>query len=126
MFDMTIKKKYSSKSNTVKPGEYISVVKSIGQAPGYVEGAAILVEYMLTSENADLPYREYFFTSNKAYSDRSEAFFDYLAENGITALKDFVGCTERLTILKDVTAKGSKLTITKRVFLGRGDEDVGV
>lgn len=91
------KKAAAKKANHLKPGVVTSIATAVEQAPGYAEGQAVRITYeMVDSSGNHFPYHE-FFTTVEPLSDRSEEFFAYLENNGITEWEDFIGCQEVLT-----------------------------
>lgn len=115
---VNLKNLNKKKKNQVHPGTYVSMVVSVEDAPGYVAGEAIKISYELTSQTGKInKFSEVFWTANVT---RSDEFFDYLADNGIETLDDFVGCVEEVEILRRVTNNGfAAPSIVKRTFVSR-------
>ena len=122
MFDFNTKKS-PPKKRGLKPAEYTSHVNSVAWAPGYREGDAFEVCYTLTNSDGEaFPYKELFYCNGP--NNRTEGFYDYLAKHGINSIEAFVGCNEKLTILKRVKDNRTFLTIDHREFLGSGGTTV--
>lgn len=92
------KKGAAKKANHLKPGVVTSTATAVEQDPNYAEGHAKRIIYdMIDSSGNHFPYHETFMTV-EPLSVRSEDFFAYLENNGITEWEDFVGCQEVLTL----------------------------
>ena len=88
----------AKKDNHPKPGDVTSTITTVEQAPGYAKGQAVRIIYdMVNSSGNHFPFHETFMTV-EPLSNRSEEFFAYLENNGITEWEDFVGCQEVLTL----------------------------
>lgn len=124
MLDLSTQKKTTATKNRAKPGTYTSEVKSVAWAKGYVKESAFKVKYVLTDEaGGKSEYDELFHRDND--NARTNAFYDYLVEQGITELKDFKGCKEKLVLAKDGHNRGL-ICIEEREFLGRGEASTDV
>lgn len=102
---------------SLRPKEYGSTVVSAKPAPGYAEGHAQQITYELTDSAGKVYHYQEIFRTIEPVGQRSEEFFDYLADNGITEWDQFVGCQEVLTLEYEFTPKGRFLNITKRQFV---------
>ena len=123
MLDLSKRKKISQK-NKIKPAQYPSVVKAVEETDGYIEGTSVTIRYILTDCNGKkLEYSELFHITER--NKRTCDFLDYLEENGIEDLADFVGCQEMLTLAKDGTRNGL-IRICEREFLDKEVDSVDV
>ena len=111
----------SEAKKKIQPGEYVSEVVNIRWAPGYVEGKAIEIRYRLSNDSGnDFPFKETFLVDPE--HERSAKFFNYLAENGIEDVEEFVGCHERVTVMRDVVNGATFANIVDREFITDGDK----
>ena len=122
-------KKTTNRKSTIAVGVYASKVTTVEFHPDYVDESAIRITYELTGlgENKNVHiYKETFFLNDA--NKRTKVFFEYLDANGITpeTLKSFEGCSEELTIKKNVRGAVTFPTITERRFVSQGDEDVAI
>lgn len=98
------------------PGIHDSVAVSITEPKGYDPGTAIVIKYRLTDSAGRVSFHhETFIIGGKRIPDRTYDFGDYLDANGIEHYSDFVGCTERLTLVKN----GLYLNIANREFVSK-------
>lgn len=100
------------------PGIHDSVVVSVTEPDPekYKPGTAIVIKYRLTDSSGRVSFHhELFITGGKHIPDRTYDFGDYLDANGIEDYSDFVGCKERLTMVKN----GLYLNIANRVFVSK-------
>lgn len=112
----------TNKKPGLHPATYISIVVSARSAPGYAKGHAKQITYELTDSSGNVyPYQEIFRTVEPV-GQRSEEFFDYLANDGITEWDQFVGCQEVLTLEYEFKPSGRFLNITKRRFVYEDEE----
>ena len=117
---------------TYKPkiilGTHNSIVADIFFDPDYADDSAIRVNYHVTTdEGEEFNYSELFF--NIADNDRTKAFCDYLADNGIEIqnLSAFRGCHERITIKKRVDYHNTAHpSIIDREFVAHPEADNAV
>ena len=122
MFRLQKKATTTSKKHDLHPGTWMSTVISAKSAPCYAKGHAQQICYELTDSAGNVyPYQEIFRTVEPV-GQRSEDFFDYLADNGITEWDQFVGCQEVLTLEYEFKPSGRFLNITKRQFVYEDDE----
>ncbi len=113
----------SEAKKKIQPGVYTSEVTDVHWAPGYVEGKAIEVRYRLSNDNGnEFPFKETFLVDPD--HERSAKFFNYLAENGIEDVEEFVGCHERVTIMRDVVNGATFANIVNREFITEGGKVV--
>ncbi len=122
-------KQTSNKKAMIPVGVYASEVKAVEFHPDYADESAILITYELTGPGESQKvqsYKETFFLNDA--NKRTKVFFEYLDANGITpeTLKSFEGCSEELTIKKNVRGAVTFPTITERRFVSQGDEDVAI
>ena len=106
------------KITKVTPGEYVSVVEKIENAPGYNDGDGIVIFYVLEKNGEKYPYKETFATSLEHV--RTAAFNDYIAEVGasIDNLAPLVGAKEKLVLKKyDFGSAGIFTNIAERSFI---------
>ena len=124
MFKLQKKAPPAPKVNHLVPGPYSSTVISVEQAPGYAKGHAKRVTYELTDSSGNhYPYHETFRTVEPV-GQRSENFFDYLENNGITDWEDFVGCQEELALQHEFVGGRKYLNIDQdtRKFVYEDEE----
>lgn len=99
-----------------RPGVQDSVVTSVTEPEGYTPGTAVEIKYRLTDSAGRVSsHREIFIVGGKRIPDRTYDFEDYLDANGIEYYDDFVGCTERLTMVYN----GLYLNIANREFVSK-------
>ena len=106
------------KITKVTPGEYVSVVEKIEDAPGYNDGDGIVIFYVLEKNGKKYPYKETFATSLE--HERTAAFNDYIKEVGasIDNLAPLVGAKEKLVLKKyDFGSAGIFTNIAERSFI---------
>lgn len=121
MLDISKVKKRNDRSKQrpqqqARPGVHDSVVTSVTEPDGYTPGTAIEIKYRLTDSAGRVSsHREIFITGGKRIPDRTYDFEDYLDANGIEYYSDFVGCTERLTMVYN----GLYLNIANREFVSK-------
>ena len=104
--------------NTLRPGEYESIVVSLTDADGYVPGNAFTLTYELQRDDSVFLFRETYI--NDLGDPRTAELLNYLADNGITLenIDVFVGCHEKVTLLKEVKlGRGTFLNIVDRHFV---------
>lgn len=122
MLRLTKKAAATVKKPGLRPGIYTSTVVSVESAPGYAEGHAQQVSYELADSAGNVyTYREIFRTAEPV-GQRSENFFDYLADNGITEWEQLVGCQERVTLLYEFVGSRKYLNIVERQFAYEDEE----
>lgn len=125
MLDLSKKKTNTTRKQGIRPGTYTARITDVCWTSGYVVGKAFTVKSVLISSNGtELTYEEIFYNSRK--NARSAAFFDYLEDNGIGDLADFVGCTEEVVIAKNTDGFKTFNTIEKRTFVSSPDPEVSV
>lgn len=125
MLRLTKKAATTAKKPGLRPGTYTSTVVSAESAPGYAEGHAQQVSYELADSAGNVyTYREIFRTAEPV-GQRSEFFFDYLADNGVTEWDEFVGCQEQVTLLYEFVGDRKYLNIVKRQFVYEDEEGEG-
>lgn len=117
------KKRNASGNKKLHHGSYKSRVKDVCWSEGHVEGVAFDVIYELTDAKGNtFDFKEKFFTENNT---RTEDFCNYLFENGIVELSDFVDCEEQVTLQIDVKNNRSFFTITTRNFIQLSNKETG-
>ena len=121
MLDLRRIKKMNNRSfqrsqQQARPGVQDSVATSVTEPEGYAPCTAIEITYRLTDSAGRVSsHREIFITGGKRIPDRTLDFEDYLDANGIEDYSDFVGCAERLTMVKN----GLYLNIVNREFVSK-------
>lgn len=121
MLDLSKVKKRNNRSlqyrqQQARPGNQDSVVTSVTEPEGYTPGTAVKITYRLTDSAGRVSsHHETFIIGGKRIPDRTYDFNEYLDANGIEYYDDFVGCAERLTMVKN----GLYLNIVKREFVSK-------
>ena len=121
---LSVTSKTQKNSLPLKVGKYDSVVTDICFHPDYCTEEALLVKYLLSDESGkSYNYQEVFF--NQESNTRTQAFLDYLINNGIPLenFTDFRGCKEKIALKKTVRGNRPMLTIDKRQFVSHPERD---
>ena len=114
--DLLNQKKNGSRKETVHPGIYPSKVSKVEYDERYADGAYIIT-YELQGKNKQLNHQELFIDNIRF--ERTFEFYNYLMENGITCVEDFLGCSEELDLRWKFTNTGKReLTVNTRKFIG--------
>ena len=116
MLDLKKRLHQSKAQRKLTPGTYTSKVVEVRWAANYAPEEAYEIIYDVTADGKVYQYREIFFTNRR--NIRTSNFEDYLANNDIAYLDDFVGKTEELTFENVEASNGNTyLNITNRVFI---------
>ena len=121
MLDLEKRRRQRRSPKKLPEGVYTSVVIEVRWADGYDDPEeAYEVIYEITDESGNI-YRHREIFKNNALSERTSKFEDYLTDNGIKNLDDFVGNREKLSF-SYVKANGNEFfNITDREFIGNGE-----
>ena len=109
--------KKSNKKQMVEAGTYTGKVLSVKEPEAYVPGDRIVIKYALTDKMGNVfQYEETFLL--RRINERTVEFDEYLEQNGVKFIDDFVGCEEELVIKLETTSRGESLpTIVSRKML---------
>ena len=120
MLDLEKRRRQRQSPKRLPEGVYDSVVTEVRWADGYDDPhEAYEVIYEITDESGNT-YRHREIFKNNASSDRTNKFEDYLTDNGVQNLNDFVGRREKLAF-SYVKVNGNEFfNITDREFADVG------
>lgn len=116
MLDLSKKNRGTTEKQLLPDGVYDSVVIDVQWADGYESEEAYEITYRVTSEDGKVyQHREIFKTDER--NKRTAAFEDYLADNGIIDLSDFIGKREKLTVKRVKVGTREFANIVDREFI---------
>lgn len=105
-----------SSKDQIPPAIYPSTVVKVECDDRYKDGAYIIT-YELLGKKKTYTHQECFV--NNLRFERTRTFYQYLDDNGIEYVEDFVGCREEVDLRWNFSHTGKReLTITDRKFFG--------
>jgi hypothetical protein len=109
-----LKKKAQSRPETLRPGTYLARVTAVRTPDGYVDGTAFQITYVLITPDGreDHKHSEIFW--NIAGNPRTEELSELMDAFGLQFVEDLVGKTIRASMKRNVTSRGTFLSMTNR------------
>ncbi len=109
-----LKKQVKTHTNTLRPGNYLARVTEVSTPEGYVDEAAFKISYILTTPDGreDHKHSEIFW--NVAGNPRTEQLSELLDAFGLQFVDQLVGKTIKTSLKRNVTSKGTFLSMTNR------------
>jgi hypothetical protein len=109
-----LKKQAKANTNTLRPGDYLARVTEVSTPEGYVDGAAFQISYVLITPDGreDHKHTEIFW--NVAGNSRTEELAELLDAFDLQFVDELVGKTIRASLKRNVTSRGTCLSMTNR------------
>lgn len=112
-------KKIGMVEKKLRPGNYLSEIIEVKDAPGFRVGDAFLITYNLVDKSSSDEFTKKETYINDRENPRTDKLLTYLEENGVDVQEyiDFVGIHEEITLEYQVNNGTKFLNIGARTFV---------